>query len=517
MMRVRTAARCRQCKWLILLAAGMVVSHPGWGFEQHRRATPSGRKEYLDHGIKALLARSPGVDRGRIGFKFADVETGAVVAEQNAADLFTPASNTKLYTTALALARLGPDYRFKTQIRTAGTWKPGQPADGLELVGGGDPNLSGRRLPYRPEPVGAADASDNGLAALKQMADQVCDAGLREVDGDVVGVAGRYGREKYPDGWTLDDSVYGYGAPVSALTVNDNLLMLTLRPSAVGDLSEVELEPKIDHFAVLNQVVTDGSNTAHVAVERIPGSNELVLRGTIGQGVSQWREEVALEDGALVAAEALVDLLRERGVLVTGTARARYDETGFGPFSGTVLAERVSQPLSVALQVINKVSQNLHAEMLLREVAFVRTGEGSLQAGLQEREAFLQEVGVSKQGTGFALDDGSGLARQDLTSPDSTVALLRAMWARPDRDIWVSTLPIGGLDGSLQHRFKKIAGAERVRAKTGSLSHVNALSGYLRTATNRTLAFSIMVNGTASHESDVREFLDRLCGLFLTL
>ena len=155
--------------------------------------------------------------------------------------------------------------------------------------------------------------------------------------------------------------------------------------------------------------------------------------------------------------------------------------------------------------------------MLLREVAAARTGTGSLENGLKERDTFLSEAGISREGTGYAIDDGSGLARQDLTTPNSTVALLRFMWARPDREVWVNTLPVGGQDGSLQHRFRKIAGAGRVRAKTGLLSHVNTLSGYIETRGQGCIAFSIMVNGTAGHDADVRDFIDKLCALFLPL
>jgi D-alanyl-D-alanine carboxypeptidase/D-alanyl-D-alanine-endopeptidase (penicillin-binding protein 4) len=182
---------------------------------------------------------------------------------------------------------------------------------------------------------------------------------------------------------------------------------------------------------------------------------------------------------------------------------------------GTVLAVHESPPLWQAIQVVNKVSQNLHAEMLLREVAHVTHGIGTLEAGRAERETFLKEIGITPEETGFTLEDGSGLARQDLTTPDSTVLLLKYMWQRPDRDVWLRSLPIGGVDGSLQHRFQGIPGAERVHAKTGSISHVNALSGYIETRKHRWLAFSAMVNATNGPNGEVRDFLDRLCAIFL--
>ncbi len=492
---------------LSLLAASMATPKP------NARSEAGNVSAHLEQRIQTLMAASPAVARGRVGFKFADADTGAVLAEHDATHFFTPASNAKLYTTALALVRLGPGYQFRTELRTSSAWHAGQDTvANLQIVGGGDPNLSGRALPYQ---VNAPEGDP--LAALKPLLDKVSEQGIRCVTGDVTGVAGRYGGEAYPDGWTLDDTLYSYGAPVSALSLNDNSVSVIVRPTELGELADLELRPGVAHFVVQNQVTTDASEAAHVKLSRPPGSNEIILTGSIGQRVNQWREDVAVDDAALFTAEAFVDLLRERGITVGGAARGQYEQTNPTAVAGTALGEQLSHPLSEIAQVINKVSQNLHTEILLREVAFLRTGTGSQENGDKEREAFLNEAGISRDGTGYAIDDGSGLARQDLTTPDSTVALLRWMWARPERDVWVNTLPIGGLDGSLQHRFRNIAGAGRVRAKTGLLSHVNTLSGYIETREHGCIAFSIMVNGTAGHDADVRDFIDKLCALFLPL
>ena len=252
---------------------------------------------------------------------------------------------------------------------------------------------------------------------------------------------------------------------------------------------------------------------------RPPGSNELILSGTIGQTSKVWREDVAVPDPALFTAAAFIEALKEQGISVRGVARAKYDNALNGPArvlsSGTLLAVHDSVPLSQEIQVINKVSQNLHAEMILREVAYNSRGIGTLKAGLEDRDAFLGQIGISHDGSGVALQDGSGLARQDLTTPRSTVTLLRYMWQRPDRDVWLQSLPIGGVDGSLEHRFRNVAGASRLYAKTGSYAHVNTLSGYVETSQHRWLAFSVMVNATACPDAEVRSFIDRLCSLFL--
>ncbi len=474
-----------------------------------RKKALSGRA--LDKEIRSLISHSPAIARGHLGFEFMDMATGKVLAAQDSASFFTPASNTKLYTTALALVRLGAEYRFHTQLRTSTPWTPGQAIIGdLQIVGGGDPNLSGRTLPYQPDaPEGEP------LTVVKQIADQLVRTGVREITGDVIGLDTRYPHEPYPDGWTIDDSLYTYGAPVSALAVGDSTVSVAIHPTSAGNLAELQMRPALSHFVLLNQVQTDRSNGTHIQIARNPGSNELVLTGTIGEHREAWHEDLAVDDPALFAAEAFVSALRERGITVRGSARAQY-AAGVADIGGTLLAEHVSAPLAQSLQVVNKVSQNLHAEMLLREVAKAQTGVGSLAAGIAERERFLKEAKVTREGTGFVLEDGSGLARQDLTTPMSTVALLRYMWMRPERGVWLQSFPIGARDGSLQHRLHGVPGAERIHGKTGSLAHVNALSGYIETE-HGPLAFSVMVNATSARGSEVREFIDQLCTLFLPL
>lgn len=503
---------------LLLAAAPALLGEPA--VKPHRSQSSITRR------LDTLLERSTAITRGDLGYKFVDALTGQVLAEGNSHHFFTPASNTKLYTTALALTRLGPDYKFQTSLGTTGSWKPGQTklAD-LQLVGGGDPNLSGRTVPYR------VDAPDTDpLAALRNLAAQLAAKGIREIDGDVVGVSTRYPDERYPEGWTIDDSIYGYGAPVSALAVNDNLVSLRVTPTEVGQIADIELQPSIGNFILLNEVVTETSRESKVEVIRPPGSNELILRGTIGDRAPVWEQEVAASDPALFAAEAMADVLQDAGIAVHGVARAEYREEDDGQCAATsvptapppsadqssiVLASRTSAPLTQIIQVVNKVSQNLHAEMLLREVGHVTRGDGSLACGLAEREKFLGEMGITKEGTGYSLADGSGLAREDLTTPDSTVSLLRSLWAGPNRYAWIDSLPIGGVDGSLQHRFRGIRNASHIHAKTGSLSNVNALSGYIQTLHGRWITFSVMVNATPVHSEEVQKFIDRLCALFL--
>jgi D-alanyl-D-alanine carboxypeptidase/D-alanyl-D-alanine-endopeptidase (penicillin-binding protein 4) len=379
--------------------------------------------------------------------------------------------------------------------------------------------LSGRAIPYSVAP-----AHNDPLTAVSKLADQIVAKGVKYIDGNLIADDSRYPYDPYPDGWTFDDGTWYYGAPVSAFSVNDNSIHVTVTPGKPGDLAAVRLDPEIGSLIVLNQATTDDTNASKINMSRPSGSNELVISGTIGMTAQPDEEDVAVPDPALFAAQALQYELQNRGVRIRGEAQAAHRDLTIIPNllgaprvavlpSGMELASLESAPLFQVIQVVNKVSQNLHAEMLLRETAYATRSMGTLAAGLDERKSFLTEAGIPQKT--YAFVDGSGLARQDVTSPQATVALLRYMWSRPERQAWVDSLPIGGVDGTLKSRFKNIAGADRVHAKTGSLSHVAALSGYLQTKSGKWLIFSMMANAELNGHEEVQKFFDAACGVLL--
>jgi D-alanyl-D-alanine carboxypeptidase/D-alanyl-D-alanine-endopeptidase (penicillin-binding protein 4) len=467
----------------------------------------------LNSRIEALQDHWPALKRAHIGYRFVDLATGRVLADRNSSQWFTPASNRKLFTTALALIRLGPGYKFQTTLRTRGEWKPGQPVlHDLELVGGGDPNLSGRVLPYAVnEPQG------DTFAPLEDLAAKLAAQGVREIDGDVTGVSTRYPGERYPPDWSIGDPTYGYGAPVSALTIDDGSVLATVTPARAGQPPSISICPAINDLQITNRIVTDPSRQVHIEAARLPGSNQLVLWGTIGAAAPPWKQDFAADDPALFAAEALISVLRARGIAVHGSARAEYVVAGQpAPPAGlgTLLALRDSPPLGEAIQVINKVSENLHAEMLLREVGLLQSGAGTLDAGLEAEKTFLRQIGIYTNPPPVQFADGSGLAREDLATPAAIVSLLEYMWQSPYRALWVGTLPVGGVDGTLQDRFRGIPHAAQVHAKTGTLENVHTLSGYIERPRGRWIAFSLLVNGSGDDEA-ATAFIDHVCALFL--
>ncbi|MGA2115966.1 MAG: D-alanyl-D-alanine carboxypeptidase/D-alanyl-D-alanine-endopeptidase [Bryobacteraceae bacterium] len=467
----------------------------------------------LSSRIDKALADSPAAFWG---IEIRDLKTGEVVYSQNQNKFFVPASNTKLFTVALALDRLGPDYTFDTRVvADAGPDRSGCIAGDLRLVGGGDPDLSARTIPYAPGP-----ATGNPLAAIEDLADQAVTHGVQCVRGAIVGDDARYVWEPYGESWSIGDPQFEYGAPVSALTVNDNAFVLRVRPGPrAGDPAELELDPPLEYYTIDNRVRTvPRGSPPDVHFERLPGSFHVDLWGTLPVASAPDELELGIEDPALYAALAFRKALEERGVTVDGEARAEHryatgNDPAAVPASNVELAHRTSPPLLDDLKITAKVSQNLHAEMALRAVGLARRGEGSAKTGLAELKDFLTFAGVSPDGYSFV--DGSGLARSNLVTPATVVELLRYMYASPVRDAWLDLLPSSGEDGTLTSRFKDGPAKGRIHAKTGSLSHVNALSGYAQRQSGDWLVLSIMVNNASAPASQVRSIMDRICNLIV--
>jgi D-alanyl-D-alanine carboxypeptidase/D-alanyl-D-alanine-endopeptidase (penicillin-binding protein 4) len=454
--------------------------------------------------IQEVLDAASAIRRGLVGLQIVNLKSGEILFESNSDRLFVPASNSKLFTTALGLTRLGPDHRFHTTVVAGGEPNPdGRIAGALTLVGDGDPNLSGRELPYRVDsPPG------DGLQAIEDLASQVVARGVLRIDGDIVGDDSAYVWDPYPDGWGLGDALWEYGAPVSALTINDSAFTLRVLP---GDPARIAIEPPLEFYQIDNQVRPGA--TRKIRVEREPGSRQLRIWGTLplkgpGQG-----ENLAIHDPALYAAVALRDALARRGVAIRGEAIARHALPGqsLEPSTGFELARRDSAPLLDDLRVTAKVSQNLHAELLLRAVARARRGAGSVEAGIEEMRMFLKEIGVTPDE--YLPTDGSGLSRKNLVTPGAVVKLLQFMYRSPHREDWLSLLPIGGEDGTLKLRLRNTSAAGRIHAKTGSLTHVSSLSGYAERRDGTMLAFSFLSNNQDAAPVEVRAVLDKICVL----
>jgi D-alanyl-D-alanine carboxypeptidase/D-alanyl-D-alanine-endopeptidase (penicillin-binding protein 4) len=511
-LRVRGSLRTVALIWLMLWLGSLPV------LAQHKELTKR---------LDAILLRTD-VARGFWGVEIEDLDTGRVVYSHEADRLYTPASNTKLFTTAATLALIGPDYRTRTTVESATVPdKYGRLSGDLVLVGRGDPNLSGRALPYNlktQRPLSPAHV-------LEEMADQVVAHGVKVIDGDIVADDSFFVYERYGEGWSQDDMVWEWGAPVSALAINDNVVYVNILPAErVGDRAFVSVSPFAEYFHIENRVLTSpaGTGPRKVFIQRQPGSNRLQMWGNIPLDDVGAGEALAIEEPAEFCARLFWELLEKRGVVMYGRTRARHlamsslgtitvttnapygdgEETLPLPHPPIVLAEHESLPLGLDIRVINKVSQNLHAEMLLRLLGREKGTSGSIAGGLEVLRGFLTQADLRPEE--YAFFDGSGLSRQNLVSPRATVKLLRYAAKQTWGPEYMESLPIAGVDGTLASRFKSLPAGAMLRAKTGALEHVNTLSGYLTTAKGAHLVFSIMGNNHTLTSKNATDILDEI-------
>jgi D-alanyl-D-alanine carboxypeptidase/D-alanyl-D-alanine-endopeptidase (penicillin-binding protein 4) len=469
---------------------------------------PSAANDDLARRITAILS-GPDLRHASVGVLVQSLQgpdgkrSGRVLFERNASLVFVPASNQKILTAAVALRHLGPDFRFETRIGHTGTLG----ADGtlrgdVVLTGTGDPSLD--------------------TAKLAELARALKSAGVRRVTGRIVADDSRFDERRLGVGWQWDNEPFDYQPQVSALNLDGNVVRLSVAPgAAAGDPALVTLDPPTGYVRVVNTTRTLGASEtggsrgpavpgAAVALDRRRGQNELLVSGTIPVGVKPVTGALTVEEPSLFAAARLAELLRAQGVVVSDDAppvRAAAPVIGVVP-AGVVRSE----PLARLLRTFLKQSDNLYGETLLKAVGAVTSGRGTTAAGARAVAALVAEAGGDARA--LAVADGSGLSRQNLVSPRNLVALLAHLHVdrapAPAALAFRDALPVGGVDGTLRARFRNTLAQNAVRAKTGSLSRVSALSGYVTTKAGEPLVFSILMNNYLCPASAARRAQDAI-------
>lgn len=399
----------------------------------------------------------------------------------NAEKLLAPASSCKLFTAATALDALGAEHLFLTQAVGSAPDAAGYVPD-LWLVGGGDPTL--------------------GYEDLANLTEQLVAKGVRRI-GRLSGDASRYGTP-FGDGWSVDDLPWYYAAEVSALTLARNHVDVYVAPGrAPGQPAKVWCDPPNEYVSWDNRVVTvDRGGATDVSFDRAVGGQSVLLTGTIAVDRTQSRTAgMAIWDTPRYAATVLATKLRARGVTVDAV------DVGPAPPGRPTLASLRSEPLRSVLLRLLKNSDNLYAELLLREIGVKTAGRGTADGGLHGVRDFLQRNGLEPDT--IRLYDGSGLSRYTLVTCRSLCAVLRTMAYHPERDAFYAALPIAGVDGTLGRRMKDTVAAGRVRAKTGSYSAHTSLTGYVPTQSGDLLAVATIWNHCLAPPAELRALHDK--------
>ncbi len=441
-------------------------------------ATPAAAQEVpLQQRVEAVFAQAaPGT---RFGLVVADVDGHEIVAV-NPDQRFIPASNTKMFTTAAAFWTLdvaSPDTTGGASVRI----------DGRDVVieGHGDARLS--------------SADDCTVDCLATLADAVA-ARTKRVH-DVIGDDSFYPDERWSPGMSWNNIPTRSGTGISALTLDDNEIAIHVTPGAPGTAPNVD---GLGYYGFDNRIATVTGGKTDIGYDRLPLERTVRLTGTIAVGAAPELVRFGIDDPALYAAWRLRTMLEARGVKVTGTVTVRHrplvaaddgavraGAPAAHPAQAVPLAQLTPPPLGEDLTVINKVSQNLHAELMLRRVSR-KDGSGSIADGLAVVRSMLTTAGVPR--TAYDFSDGSGMSSYNRVAPRGAVIFLRWIAAQPWGAAWRETLPVGGIAGTLSRRFHGTSLEGKLFAKTGTLNATNALSGYMIAKSGKTLTFSVFAN-----------------------
>ena len=469
----------------IAAAISLALQTGTWSAGAPASAPPA---QSLASRIRSVLTSSC-LEPSKTGVQVIALKDGSEVFAQNPDAALKPASNQKLFTSAAALALLKPDYVFPTVFYSTKVVRDGVLDADLYIKGFGAPDLVGE--------------------FWWLMVQELSRQGLREIRGDLIADDTYFDSEERPKVWpeTVPDDSW-VSAPVGALSFNYDVVTVRVRPGPTpGSRPSVELIPLGSYFKVNNRAVTRAGNS-RLAVGRgyRQGVNTIEVSGSIRLGGTPIEVTKGVEDPALYALSGFKELAARQGIIIRGSMRKAA-----APPEALELFRFESKPLATIIRDMNKHSNNFIAETLLKTLGAEFVGApGTTQKGLEVLREFLSRIGVP--GNEIELADGSGLSHQNRTTARALVQTLRAM--HDDFELWpefLASLPIAGVDGTLQRRFRAEDLLRKVRAKTGKIAGVTSLSGYAVNEAGETFAFSIVLNDYRCGTETIKRLTDRVC------
>jgi D-alanyl-D-alanine carboxypeptidase/D-alanyl-D-alanine-endopeptidase (penicillin-binding protein 4) len=419
---------------------------------------------------------------------------GSVIYDRNGQKRLIPASNMKLVTTAAALELLGPDYTYETRLEAAGTVDAAGALQGdLVILGSGDPSLGTWRIEGRPD----------GDGLLQGWVEKVKAAGIKEVRGAVVADGRVYTKEYVSGDWEYEDLPFWYAAGTCGVNFSENVFRFTTAPgAAVGDPATLSFKPVTRYFTVINEtktVASGGKKDADITF-RDPASNVVTFGGTMPIDAQPFEQRGSVADGELYAATLLVEALERGGVVVKGgaaTARVPAEAARLDAVASekrTVIDRVSSPPMREIVRMINKPSHNFYADCAFRSMGVAKKGKGDYDGGSEAVKDWLKGIGVPDLDS-FDILDGSGMARRDFVTARLMCGLLRYMQQNSASfEIYKDSLPTPGQEYKKRDGWKPAELQGRLYAKTGYIGNVRSLSGYLLSADDEPLVFSMISN-----------------------
>ncbi len=427
------------------------------------------------------IFNDPNFSNAHWGVLIQSLETGEYFYKRNENKLFIPASNLKLFTSSAGLILLGDDYKFTTNIALRGRMDGSTLIGDLVIQGRGDPTLSGRFY------------NNDLVKVFNDWADSLSKLGIDEITGNIVGDDNEFDDLGLGEGWAWDYESDWYAAQSSALSFNDNCVDLVITADKLTGDAKIDINPNTKYVAVVNKVlVVNNDSATSINAYRERGTNLITVFGTIRKSDSV-KTFITVNNPTQYTMVVLKEVLESKGISVGGFSVDIDDLSS--PIENHELVKLFtyySPNLREIVKIINKNSQNFFAEQVLKTIGLEKENFGSIENGITVCNSVFQEMGINPEN--MIMVDGSGLSRLNLVTPKQIVSLLNFMYQNKYYLPFYNSLPIAGIDGSLANRMKNTKAENNVRAKTGYIGSVRSLSGYVNTADNEPIAFSIIVN-----------------------